>query len=230
MTRKDELAFNLAQVQARIRNACEDAQRTPEEIELIVVTKTYPASDVVLLAELGVRHVGENRHPEAGRKKQEAAQDNLIWHFIGGLQSNKAAAVARYADVVHSVDRAKLLPGLSRGAGEANHILECLIEVRLDDSEGRAGAAAGEVMDLASQIEDAEHLVLGGMMGVAPLGENPAPAFATLAALACDLEDRFSRPMAISAGMSDDLEIAIAHGATRLRIGRAILGERPKMQ
>ena len=116
MSRLDEVAGGLDRVRARIHRACGDAGRDPESVTLVVVTKFFPASDVRLLAGLGVRHVGENRHQEAQDKAASCVDLGLTWHFIGGLQSNKAAAVASYADVVESVDRAKLVAGLDRGA------------------------------------------------------------------------------------------------------------------
>ena len=227
MTRKEELSANLGQVQKRIAQACAAANRDVSEIELIVVTKTYPASDVVLLSELGVRNVGENKHPEAQIKKAEAAVPNVRWHYLGGLQSNKAAVVASYADVIHSVDRLKLLPGLAKGAPDSK--VDCFVQVRLSETEGRAGIEPENVHQLADELVRYDNLRLVGVMGVAPLGLDPTPSFELLARIAKDLEQRFSAPMSISAGMSDDLEKAVLAGATHLRIGRAILGERPKM-
>ena len=227
MTRKAELSANLSQVQKRIEEACAAAGRDIAEIELIVVTKTYPASDVVLLSELGVRNVGENKHPEAQIKKAEAAVPNVRWHFLGGLQSNKAAVVASYADAIHSVDRLKLLPALAKGAPESK--VDCFVQIRLSETEGRAGIEPQNVHQLTDELVRYENLRLVGVMGVAPLGVDPTPSFELLARIAADLEQRHSAPMAISAGMSDDLEKAVFAGATHLRIGRAILGERPNM-
>ena len=137
----------LAAVRERIDRACADAGRSADDITTIVVTKFFPSSDVRLLADLGVRHVGENRHQEAVEKAAECADLGLDWHFIGALQSNKAAAVAGYADAVHSVDRAKLVGGLSRGAQERDQEIDCLVQVSLDPPEasGRSGAAVEEI-------------------------------------------------------------------------------------
>jgi len=145
--RREQVAANLATVRDRIAGACDRAGRSPDEVTLTVVTKFFPASDVRLLAELGVRHVGENRHQEAEEKHAVCADLGLTWHFIGGLQSNKAAAVAAYADVVESVDRAKLLKGLTKGAHEADRTLDVLVQVSLDEEpgDGRSGVAPEQV-------------------------------------------------------------------------------------
>ncbi len=174
-----EVEAGLERVHARIASACSEAGRRPEEITLVVITKFFPASDVRLLAGLGVRDVGENRHQEAVAKAEECADLGLTWHFVGGLQSNKAAAVASYADVVHSLDRAKLVGGLSRGAVERGRDLDVLVQVSLDPpgAAGRSGADVDAVPDLVERILEAPGLVLRGVMGVAPLDGDPAEAF-----------------------------------------------------
>jgi PLP dependent protein len=227
--RHDEIAQGLAGVHERIDRACADAGRSAADITTIVVTKFFPVSDVRMLADLGVRHVGENRHQEAVQKAAECADLDLDWHFIGALQSNKAAAVAGYADAVHSVDRAKVIGGLSRGAQEREHEVDCLLQLSLDPPEasGRAGAAAEEIPGLAERILDAEGLRLRGVMGVAPLGKGAREAFDKLAEHASVVRRLEPRATWISAGMSIDLEEAIAAGATHLRIGSAVLGPRP---
>jgi pyridoxal phosphate enzyme (YggS family) len=216
-------------VHGRIAAACADAGRGPSEVTLTVVTKFFPASDVRLLAELGVTDVGENRHQEAEAKARECADLGLRWHFIGGLQSNKAAAVAAYADVVESVDRAKLLTGLSKGAVQRGRELDCLVQVSLDppDAEGRSGALPADVPALADRVRGTEGLRLRGVMAVAPLGEDPAAAFARLADVAADVRRLDPSATWVSAGMSSDLEAAISAGATHVRIGSAVLGSRP---
>lgn len=224
--RRDELAARLAEMEERIEAACAASGRQRSEITLIVVTKTYPASDVELLADLGVVDVGENRHPEAG-DKAAAVGRHLRWHFLGGVQTNKAGAVARYADVVHSVDRPKLAGSLDRGAEAAGRTLTCLIQVDFDATDpGRSGIVPSGIPDLAATIAGASHLTLGGLMTVAPLGDDPAPHFDHLARLSADLRRDHPGATVISAGMSGDFEAAIAAGATHLRIGRSILGER----
>ncbi len=230
MTRADDLAANLAVVRRRIADACDAAGRSPDDVSLVVVTKFFPASDVRALADLGVTDVGENRHQEASDKAAECADLGLRWHFIGALQSNKAAAVASYADVVESVDRPKLVGALDRGAGERT--VDVLLQVSLDPpgSDHRAGADPATLADLGAAVEAAEHLRLRGLMAVAPLGEDPAEAFARLADIRAGFLEAHPRATALSAGMSGDLEQAIARGATHVRVGSAVLGERPAVK
>lgn len=227
MSRRDELAAGLAETEHRIQAACDDAGRDRREITLIAVTKTYPASDVDLLAELGITEVGENRHPEAGDKRAEVTA-TLRWNFLGGLQTNKAGAVARYADVVHSVDRAKLARSLDRGAEAAERVLGCLVQVDFDTTDpGRSGVPPDGVAELADVIAAGDHLRLDGLMTVAPLGVDPRPCFEQLVDLGARLRHQHPGATMISAGMSADLEQAVLAGATHLRVGRSILGDRP---
>lgn len=232
MSREEEIAAGLASVRGRIATACADAGRDPGEVRLVVVTKYFPASDVRVLAGLGVTDVGENRHQEAQAKAVECADLGLAWHFIGGLQSNKAAAVASYADVVESVDRAKLVRGLDRGAEERGQVVDVLLQVSLDPPgrEGRAGADPAELPALARAVGEAGSLRLRGLMAVAPLGEDPAPAFERLAGFRRDLLADHPDATWLSAGMSGDLEQAVRAGATHVRVGSAVLGSRPQVK
>ncbi|MFB4299012.1 YggS family pyridoxal phosphate-dependent enzyme [Actinomadura sp. NTSP31] len=224
--RRAELAEALARVRGRIAAACAAAGRDPAELTLIAVTKTFPASDVRLLAGLGLTEVGENRDQEARPKAAECADLPLTWHFVGRLQTNKARAVAGYADVVHSVDRSRLVAALSDAAARAGRTLRCLVQVSLEEAEHRGGAAPAEVPGLADEIAAAEALELGGVMAVAPLGADPLPAFERLAVVAGEMRRNHPHARVVSAGMSGDLEQAIACGATHLRIGTALLGGR----
>jgi pyridoxal phosphate enzyme (YggS family) len=230
--RRQQVAAGLAAVRERIAGACRDVGRDPGEVTLVVVTKFFPASDVRLLADLGVTDVGENRHQEAEAKAAACADLGLRWHYIGGLQSNKAAAVARYADVVESVDRAKLVGRLDQGAHDRGRPVDCLVQVSLDppDAEGRAGADPADVRALAAAVEAAGMLTLRGVMAVAPLGADPADAFSRLAAVHRDLVADHPAATWVSAGMSGDLEHGIRAGATHVRVGSAILGPRPRIK
>lgn len=226
MERAEQIRAGLAEVEERIAAACAAAGRERDDVNLIVVTKTHPASDVSLLAAAGVTDVGENRHPEAGRKRAEVPED-LRWHFVGGLQTNKAAAVAGYADMVHSVDRARLVDALARGARSAEKKLACLVQVDFAlDNPGRSGIAPAGVLELAELIASNDHLEIAGVMTVAPLGADPTPAFERLYEISQELQAVHPDARVISAGMSEDLEQAIASGATHVRIGRSILGQR----
>jgi pyridoxal phosphate enzyme (YggS family) len=231
--RRDVLAANLAKVRDRIAAAASGAGRDPDEITLVAVTKFFPGSDVRLLVDLGVRDIGENRHQEAAAKADECrdlAPQGLRWHFIGGLQSNKAAAVAGYAEVVESVDRAKLVGPLNRGAHERSHPIDVLLQVSLDPPgrEGRSGADPGELDVLAARVEAAGMLRLRGLMAVAPLGEDPVAAYSRLAEIRREFLATHPEATWLSAGMSDDLEAAVAAGATHVRLGTAVLGPRPR--
>ena len=235
--RRAELAAALAGVEDRIAAACAAAGRDRSQVRLVVVTKTYPAADVLTLSELGVGDVGESRQPEAGRKHdacQQAGGTSLRWHFVGALQTNKAASVARFASLVHSVDRLRLVAALDRGAARAERTVECLVQVDLDTRAGasdqRSGAASGDVAAVADAIAAAEHLALRGVMAVAPLDADPAEAFQRLAAISAAVATDHPGADVMSAGMSGDLEEAVAAGTTLLRVGRAILGERPPLR
>ncbi|MCB8906562.1 MULTISPECIES: YggS family pyridoxal phosphate-dependent enzyme [unclassified Streptomyces] len=235
--RTSELAENLARVEARIAAACAAAGRPREEVTLVVVTKTYPASDVRILHGLGVRHVAENRDQDAAPKAAACADLDLTWHFVGQLQTNKVRSVVGYADVVQSVDRLKLVSSLSAAAEKEGRELGCLLQVALDAESGergdRGGVAPDGIEELAAAVAAAPGLRLDGLMTVAPLSGPYAgrqrAAFDRLMDLSTAL--RATRPAAnmVSAGMSADLEEAVAAGATHVRVGTAVLGVRPKL-
>ncbi|GAA3336662.1 YggS family pyridoxal phosphate-dependent enzyme [Amorphoplanes nipponensis] len=230
--RRDELAASLDEVRRRIGRACTAAGRDPGSVTLVAVTKTYPASDVVLLAGLGVTDVGENKDQEAAAKAA-AVDVPLRWHFVGHLQRNKAKSVVTYADVVESVDSMRLAGALSSAAGRLRERpLDVLVQVSIDGDPARGGAVAAgadpdrDLWRVAAAVEEAEGLRLGGVMAVAPRGWEPARAFAELAALAERLRADHPGATAVSAGMSGDLEEAVRHGATHVRIGTSLLGMR----
>ncbi|MGQ5636782.1 MULTISPECIES: YggS family pyridoxal phosphate-dependent enzyme [unclassified Streptomyces] len=235
--RNTELAANLAKVEERITAACVAAGRKREEVTLIVVTKTYPASDVRILSELGVRHVAENRDQDAAPKAAACSDLPLKWHFVGQLQTNKVRSVVGYADVVQSVDRARLVTALSKEAVRAGREIGCLIQVALDAGESargeRGGVAPVGIEELADLVGQAPGLRLDGLMTVAPLtGEyagRERAAFERLMDLSTDLRRAHPAATMVSAGMSADLEQAVAAGATHVRVGTAVLGVRPRL-
>lgn len=190
----------------------------------IVVTKFHPASLVRELVDLGVRDVGENRHQEAAAKAADVADPRLSWHFVGQLQSNKARAVRRYAATVHSVDRESLVDAL---ASEDGTQIGVFLEIDLSGEPGRGGVAPEAAEALATRVRGAPGIRLLGVMGVAPLGAEPRPAFARLRAVSERIRTVDPDAIAISAGMSGDFSEAIQEGATHLRIGTAITGKRP---
>jgi len=229
--RLSEIQSNLEIIQSRIESACTVAGRDISEITLIAVTKTYPAGDVDLLKQLGIENVGENRDQEASAKKLEVKSE-FKWHFIGQLQSNKAKSVVNYADLIHSVDRWSLAKEIQKSAQGKDKVQQVLIQVDLDQSgpdPTRGGIWPAELRELAQLINQASHLELMGLMSVAPLGEKSELAFARLKEIRVDFLKENPGAQILSAGMSDDLEAAILHGATHLRIGSALLGERPKI-
>jgi len=225
--RRGQLQQGLSAVQARIAAACGQAGRDPAAVHLVVVTKTYPASDVAALADLGVRDFGESRDQEAAPKAAALLAKGLRWHFIGRLQSNKARHVAQYAHVVHSLDRLSLVLPLDHGAEQAGRRVDCLLQVSLDGDPSRGGARAAELPALAAAVAARTHLRVRGIMAVAPVGSDPWRVFAALPGLSAALREDHPHADMVSAGMSGDLEAAVAHGATHLRVGSAVLGARP---
>src|SRR5690606_37260835 len=211
--RKQEIAANLAEVEQRIAAACAAVGRVRDEVTLIVVTKTFPASDVRILSELGVRHGAENRDQDAAPKAAACADLPLTWHFVGQLQTNKVRSVVGYAQMVQSVDRARLETALSKEAVRSGREVGCLHQ---------CGLVAG-----------AEGLRLDGLMTVAPLtGEyagRQQAAFERLMYLSTDLRRAHPAANMVSAGMSTDLEQAVAAEATHVRVGSAVLGVRPAL-
>ncbi|WP_114587902.1 YggS family pyridoxal phosphate-dependent enzyme [Microbacterium arborescens] len=223
-----DLAARLADVDARIAAAMRASGRAADEVTRIVVTKFHPPALITELHALGVRDVGENRQQELTAKHDELADlEGMRWHFIGQAQTNKARAVRAAADVVHSVDRARIADALHVAAPDGAP-LDVLVQVNLTDDPGRGGVAPSGVEALASHV--AEHctsLRMRGVMAVAPLGEEPAAAFARLAQASVALRSVASDATWISAGMTGDFVEAISAGATHLRIGSAITGPRP---
>ena len=231
-TRSDDIIAGLAAVHERLRSARVAAGRT-DAVGLVVVTKTFPASDIALLATLGVVDVGENRDQEAVRKRHDlTGVSSVRWHMIGRVQRNKAASVARWADVVETVDRLELVVPLARAAAAAGRRLEILVQVSLDPEPRveRGGVHPDRAVDLAAAVAGEATLDLRGVMGVAPFPGDPDAAFAALAAVAASVRSRWPTADRMSAGMSGDLEQAVAHGATQVRVGGAILGQRTGVQ
>ncbi|MBA4247365.1 MAG: YggS family pyridoxal phosphate-dependent enzyme [Microbacterium sp.] len=218
-----ELAERYARVESAVAEACRVASRPRGDVTLIVVTKFHPASLIRDLAALGVRDVGENRHQDAAPKAALLTDLPLTWHFVGQLQSNKARAVAEYARVIHSVDRDSLVTALAR----VERPLDVFLEVNLTDDPGRGGVEPSGLVALAERVLEHPSLTLRGVMAVAPVGEQPRAAFARVRELSNLVRTVAPTATDISAGMSGDFAEAIAEGATHLRIGAAITGNRP---
>ncbi|MFL6129790.1 MAG: YggS family pyridoxal phosphate-dependent enzyme [Mycobacteriales bacterium] len=226
--RTEEIAANLAAVRDRIEAAAREAGRDPGELTLVAVTKTFPVEDARRLVALGVSELGEARDQEARVKARELPGPR--WHFIGRLQRNKAASVASYAAVVHTVDRPELVRALARGAERAGRDrVEVLIQVSLDGDPDRGGALPEDVPQLADAAAGTGRLQVAGVMAIAPLDADPDAAFGALARIADRLRAGHPAATVVSAGMSGDLGAAVRHGATHLRIGTALLGGRPPL-
>ena len=230
MTRRDELAESLAEVRARIDAACAAAGRSPDEVELLAVTKTFPASDAAILSDLGLTAFAENRDQEAGAKVAEFTalrpDAPARWHMVGHVQRNKARSVTSWADRIDSVDSTRLADALAKAAADRPAPLEVLIQVSIDGDPARGGCPLPDLPGLAEHVARSSELLLRGVMTVAPLDMNPADAFHVLADEVSRLRRDHPAATVISAGMSGDLEDAIAHGSTCVRVGTALLGGR----
>jgi pyridoxal phosphate enzyme (YggS family) len=234
--RRAEIEITLNEVRDRIATACRAAGRSEGTVRLIAVTKTFPASDAALLTDLGVTELGENREQEAGPKAAELRElrpdVTPRWHMLGHLQRNKARAVARWASEIQSVDSERLVDALdkavrnAREAGDRASKLDVLVQLSIDGDPTRGGAPADTLMQVADRVAQSGELQLRGLMAVAPLSMTPDEAFARLAEVAGRLRDDHPEATELSAGMTGDLEIAIAHGSTCVRVGTALLGAR----
>jgi len=219
--RSQELSANLDSIRARIGAAVQGSGRSPDEVTLIVVTKTFPASDVQILYDLGVRDFGENRDQEASVKSLELP-DDCRWHFQGQIQSNKLKSIAEWADVLHSIDDISHAIKLNSLVAEK----DVFVQVSLDNLPNRGGVLPNLLPDFLEEISALANLNLRGLMAVAPLGEEPARAFSRLKVLSDQVVRVHPKAHEISAGMSNDFEAAVAQGATHIRIGSQILGVR----
>jgi PLP dependent protein len=228
VTREEELAANLTEVRARIEAACKASNRPPGDVELLAVTKTFPASDVAILSDLGLTAFAENRDQDASAKVTEFATlrpgATARWHMVGNVQRNKARSVASWATRVDTVDSTRLADALAKAAHDRP--LEVLIQVSIDGDPTRGGCPLPEVPALADHVAGSGELLLRGVMAVAPIGMNPSSAFSVLADEVYRLRRDHPAATVVSAGMSGDLEDAIAHGSTCVRVGTALLGGR----
>ena len=218
--RRSEITSNLQVVRDEISKAVASAGRSLDEITLIAVTKTFPASDVEILRDLGVTHFGENRDADAAPKADAVAG---TWHFQGQIQSNKLKSITTWANVIHSLDEIRHFEVIEKSAP---HPLDIFCQVSLDGSEGRGGVSEQKLYELAQAIEKSATHRLQGLMAVAPLGVDPADAFSKLSAIHKAFMADFPKANKLSAGMSGDYKEAIAYGATHIRIGSSILGSR----
>lgn len=244
--RESELTHALASVRSRLAAAAEAAGRNVGEIEVLPITKYFPATDVVTLSRLGCRAVGESRDQEATAKVAEvtrllaasarAGVGNPSWHMVGHIQRNKARSVARWAHTAHSVDSAHLVTALDKGVaaalsdGRRTGPMRIYVQVSLDGDESRGGvdiSRPGAVDQVCDQVEESKNLDLVGLMGLPPLDSDPEEAFDRLRSEHRRVLESHRNAVGLSAGMSNDFEIAVKHGSTCVRVGTALLGQRP---
>ena len=224
MSRAMELTNNLAEVNQRINIAAKKASRSVDEITLITVTKTFPTSDIENLYQLGLRDFGENRDQEASKKVTNLPKD-IRWHFQGQIQSNKLKSITSWASCIHSVDQLRYAQLISQFIGDAK--IPIFIQVSLDKtSKNRAGVEPDELIKMATQVSELPGISLQGLMAVAPLDMAAELAFANLAKIREVFLTSFPTAKSLSIGMSGDYETAIEYGATHIRIGSSILGNR----
>ena len=238
--REAQLADALSAVQSQISRAATAAGRIPSEIELLPITKYFPATDVAILSRLGCQSFGESREQEASNKAAEynalLGSQPIRWHMVGRIQRNKARSIAGWAYAAHSVDGLRVAAALDRAVrkamedGRRAEPLYVYVQLSLDGDTERGGVDAGrpELIDeLCAAVDAAEGLQFVGLMAIPPLGSDPAKAFAQLAGERERLQRGYRQPLGLSAGMSSDLEIAVKHGSTCVRVGTALMGQRP---
>lgn len=239
-TREAELEGALTRVRERLARAVKASGRRGDEIELLPITKFFPATDVLILSHFGCDAFGESREQEAAAKSAECKSvepSSLIrWHMVGRIQSNKARSIASWADAAHSVDSAKLIAALDRASAQAlagggrRDPLQVYIQVSLDGDAARGGVDVGRpdlIDELCALAQSAQGLQFVGLMGIPPLGSDPDEAFTLLQAEHQRVQVSYQQRLGLSAGMSSDLEAAVEHGSTCVRVGTALLGRRP---
>lgn len=238
--RAAELARTLADLRARVEQAATAAGRDPADVELLPVTKFFPVSDIVELIRLGCREFGESREQEASSKVAAIAADNhtdvIRWHMIGSIQRKKAKAVASWAHTAHSVDGGPLLEALGRAAttalddGVRSTPLKVYLQLSLDGDPERGGVDVNQpdlVDELCGLADAAPGLDFVGLMSIPPRDADAAESFTRLASEHRRIQAFYQQRLGLSAGMSGDLEMAVRHGSTCVRVGTALMGERP---
>ena len=240
--RESELADALTALRLRIAAAAEAAGRNVSEIQLLPITKFFPATDVVILSSLGCAAFGESREQEAAAKVAEVARllggssPSPQWHMVGQIQRNKARSLAQWAHTAHSISSTRVVLALDRAVtaarsdGRRDSPLRVYVQISLDGDVSRGGvdvSEPGAVDEISAQVEAAESLELVGLMGIPPLDWDPDRAFARLEAEHQRVRRAHPHAVGLSAGMSSDLETAVKHGSTCVRVGTALLGRRP---
>jgi len=223
------LADRLQSIRERIKKAAEKSGRTENDVTLVAVGKTVPAGRILECAGLGVRHLGENKVQEALAKRAELAPADLTHHFIGHLQTNKARKAVELFDVIQTVDRPALAETLDRIGSENGKVQRCFIEVKVSDEPTKSGISISEAEAFIQHFSSYPHLKLEGLMTIGPNEvsvDQTRRAFQSFVQLADRMKKYLGPSPELSFGMSDDFEMAIEEGATMIRLGRALFGER----
>lgn len=226
------ISNNLKKIHKRIENACNKAGRDPSEITLIAVSKTKPVSDILAANQCGQVHFGENRMRELEEKMAELKQQDLVWHMMGTMQSNKIKYIAHRVDWIHSVGKKKYLKEINKRAGQHNRPIQVLLQVNISDEDQKSGCNPADVPKLLDYAQQLNHVNIRGLMGIATLVDDPEEVREEFVLLRKTLQKNKGHTSKnisldhLSMGMTNDLEIAIEEGATMIRVGRAIFGER----
>jgi len=226
------VSSNLKEIHKRIENACNKAGREPSDITLIAVSKTKPVSDILTARQFGQIHFGENRMRELEEKMDELKHRDLVWHMMGTMQSNKIKYIAHRVDWIHSVGKKKYLKEINKRAGQHNRRIQVLLQVNISGEDQKSGCEPADVPKLLNYAQQLTHINIRGLMGIATLVDNPEEVREEFILLRKTLhENQIHKSENISLdhlsmGMTNDLEVAIEEGATMVRVGRAIFGER----
>ena len=227
-----DIAQNLKTIQQKIESAAKEAGRNPDEITLVAVSKTKPTSDILEAIEAGTLHFGENRMKELEDKMGEIENSDVVWHFIGNIQTNKIKYIADGVNWIHSVEKAKYLKEIEKRAGKANRVVNALIQVNISDEKQKGGCKPEDLAGILEKAQDYDHVVVRGLMGMASFVDDPEEVrseFKLLKEL-FDSHQKYNKGSVnlehLSMGMTNDMEVAIQEGSTMVRIGSAIFGER----
>jgi pyridoxal phosphate enzyme (YggS family) len=227
-----DIAQNLKSIQQKIETAAQEVGRDPSEITLVAVSKTKPTADILKAIEAGTLHFGENRMKELEDKMVEVEMPDVVWHFIGNIQTNKIKYIADGVNWIHSVEKAKYLKEIEKRAGKANRVVNALIQVNISNENQKGGCKPDDLAGILKKAQDYDHVVVRGLMGMASFVDDPEevrPEFKLLKDL-FDSHQKYNKGSVnlehLSMGMTNDMEVAIQEGSTMVRIGSAIFGER----
>jgi len=228
----EDISQNLTSIHEKIEKTCKSLARDSKEITLVAVSKTKPNKDILEAITAGQLHFGENRMKELEDKMASISNPDVVWHFIGNLQTNKIKYIADRVNWIHSVEKAKYLKEINKRAGQANRVVNALIQVNISDEKQKGGCKPEDLADILKSAQDYEFVMVKGLMGMATFVDDPEEIrdeFKLLKNL-FDSHQQYNAGSVqlehISMGMTNDFQVAIEEGATMLRIGSAIFGER----